>query len=142
VITQFSGPDVEAIGLIKFDFLGLKTLTLIADAVRRVKVTTGRQVDVTSLPLDDPAPYRLITRGDTVGIFQLESGGMRKLLTRMKPSCFEDLIAALALYRPGPLDSGMVEEYIQRKNGKTAVRYPDPALEPILRDTHGVIVYQ
>ncbi|MFN2427602.1 MAG: DNA polymerase III subunit alpha [Candidatus Binatia bacterium] len=142
VITQFSGPDVEAIGLIKFDFLGLKTLTLIADAVRRVRETTGSAIDITTLALDDPAPYRLITRGDTVGIFQLESGGMRKLLTRMKPNCFEDLIAALALYRPGPLDSGMVEEYIQRKNGKTPVRYPDPVLEPILRDTHGVIVYQ
>jgi len=142
VITQFSGPDVEAIGLIKFDFLGLKTLTLIADAVRRVKTTTGRDIDVTTLPLDDPAPYRLITRGDTVGIFQLESGGMRKLLTRMKPNCFEDLIAALALYRPGPLDSGMVEEYIQRKNGRNVVRYPDPSLEAILKDTHGVIVYQ
>ncbi|MFN2378221.1 MAG: DNA polymerase III subunit alpha [Candidatus Binatia bacterium] len=142
VITQFSGPDVEAIGLIKFDFLGLKTLTLIADAVRRVKQTNGSDIDVSTLPLDDPAPYRLITRGDTVGIFQLESGGMRKLLTRMKPTCFEDLIAALALYRPGPLDSGMVEEYIQRKNGKTPVRYPDPSLEPILRDTYGVIVYQ
>jgi DNA polymerase-3 subunit alpha len=142
VITQFSGPDVEAIGLIKFDFLGLKTLTLIADAVRRVKVTSGRDVNMTELPLNDPAPYRLITRGDTVGIFQLESGGMRKLLTRMKPNCFEDLIAALALYRPGPLDSGMVEEYIQRKSGKAVVRYPDPSLEPILRDTYGVIVYQ
>ncbi len=142
VITQFSGPDVEAIGLIKFDFLGLKTLTLIADAVRRVEQATGRKVDMTTLPLDDAAPYRLITRGDTVGIFQLESGGMRKLLTRMKPSCFEDLIAALALYRPGPLDSGMVEEYIQRKSGRATVKYPHPSLEPILKDTHGVIVYQ
>ncbi|HYB97658.1 MAG TPA: DNA polymerase III subunit alpha [Candidatus Limnocylindrales bacterium] len=142
VITQFAGPDIEAIGLIKFDFLGLKTLTLIADAVRRVRESTGRDVDMSRLPLDDPAPYRMITRGDTVGIFQLESGGMRKLLTRMKPSCFEDLIAALALYRPGPLDSGMVEEYIQRKAGKMQVRYPDPSLEPILRDTYGVIVYQ
>ena len=142
VITQFSGPDVEAIGLIKFDFLGLKTLTLIADAVRRVRETTGSEIDVTSLALDDPAPYRLITRGDTVGIFQLESGGMRKLLTRMKPSCFEDLIAALALYRPGPLDSGMVDQYVDRKNGKTTVKYLHPLLEPVLRDTHGVIVYQ
>jgi DNA polymerase-3 subunit alpha len=142
VITQFSGPDVEAIGLIKFDFLGLKTLTLIADAVRRAETAMGGRIDVTTLPLDDPAPYRLITRGDTVGIFQLESGGMRKLLTRMKPSCFEDLIAALALYRPGPLDSGMVEEYIQRKSGRQSVKYLDPSLEPILRDTYGIIVYQ
>ncbi|HYC53396.1 MAG TPA: DNA polymerase III subunit alpha [Candidatus Binatia bacterium] len=142
VITQFAGPDIEAIGLIKFDFLGLKTLTLIADAVRRVRESTGKDIDISRIPLDDPAPYRLITRGDTVGIFQLESGGMRKLLTRMKPNCFEDLIAALALYRPGPLDSGMVEEYIQRKAGKMQVRYPDPSLEQILRDTYGVIVYQ
>jgi DNA polymerase-3 subunit alpha len=142
VITQFSGPDVEAIGLIKFDFLGLKTLTLIADAVRRVHETTGASIDMAALPLDDPAPYRLVQRGDTIGIFQLESGGMRKILTRMKPSCFEDLIAALALYRPGPLDSGMVDQYIERKNGKTPVRYLDPCLEPVLRDTYGVIVYQ
>ncbi len=142
VITQFSGPDIEAIGLIKFDFLGLKTLTLIADAVRRIRETTGKQIDITTIALDDPAPYRLMTRGDTVGLFQLESGGMRKLLTRMKPSCFEDLIAALALYRPGPLDSGMVEEYIQRKNGRVPVKYPDPALEKVLSETYGVIVYQ
>ncbi|MBI5505623.1 MAG: DNA polymerase III subunit alpha [Deltaproteobacteria bacterium] len=142
VITQFCGPDIEAIGLIKFDFLGLKTLTLIADAVRRVHESTGKRVDITTIPLDDPAPYRLMTRGDTVGLFQLESGGMRKMLTRMRPSCFEDLIAALALYRPGPLDSGMVEEYIQRKNGRVPVKYPDPALEAVLRETWGVIVYQ
>ena len=142
VITQFSGPDVEAIGLIKFDFLGLKTLTMIADAAARAARVSGTKIEMNLLPLDDPAPYRLITRGDTVGIFQLESGGMRKLLTRMKPTTFDDLIAALALYRPGPLDSGMVEEYILRKSGKTVVRYPHPDLEPILRDTYGVIVYQ
>lgn len=142
IITQFSGPDVEAIGLIKFDFLGLKNLTLIADTVRRVRETTGKEIDVTALPLGDSAPYRLIARGDTVGLFQLESGGMRSLVIRMKPTCFEDLIAALALYRPGPLDSGMVDEYIQRKNGRLPIKYPDPELEPILRDTYGVIVYQ
>ena len=142
IITQFSGPDVEAIGLIKFDFLGLKTLTLIADAVRRVRETTGAEIDITTIPLDDPAPYRLMTRGDTVGLFQLESSGMRSLLTRMKPTCFEEVIAALALYRPGPLDSGMVEEFVQRKNGRVPVKYPDPSLEPVLRETYGVAVYQ
>lgn len=142
VMTQFAGPEIEAIGLIKFDFLGLKTLTLVADTVRRIKATTGIDIDLATLPLDDPAPYRLITQADTVGIFQMESGGMRKLLTQIKPSTFEDLIAVLALYRPGPLDSGMVETYIKRRDGREIVAYPDPSLEEILKETYGVIVYQ
>jgi DNA polymerase-3 subunit alpha len=142
VMTQFAGPDVEAIGLVKFDFLGLKTLTLIADAVRRVKVRHDVDIDVDTLPLDDPLPYGLITRADTVGVFQMESGGMQKLLTRIKPSTFEDIVAVLALFRPGPLDSGMVEDYIKRKHGLERVRYDHADLEPFLRDTYGVIVYQ
>ncbi len=142
VMTQFAGPDVEAIGLIKFDFLGLKTLTLVADSLRRIKDRHGLDIDPATLPLEDPAPYQLMTRADTVGIFQMESGGMQKLLSRIKPTSFEDVVAVLALYRPGPLDSGMVEDYIKRKNGIERVRYDHPDLEPYLRDTHGVIVYQ
>ncbi len=142
VITQFAGPDVEAIGLIKFDFLGLKTLTLIADTVRRVAQVRGETLDVNALPLDDAATYDLLSRADTVGVFQMESGGMRKLLTRIKPRCFEDIIAVLALFRPGPLDSGMVEEFIKRRNGREIVRYPHPDLEEVLKETWGVIVYQ
>ncbi|MFT4570372.1 MAG: DNA polymerase-3 subunit alpha [Hyphomicrobiaceae bacterium] len=142
VMTQFAGPEVEAIGLIKFDFLGLKTLTLIADTVRRIKERHDVEVDLPTLPLDDPAPYQLMTRADTVGIFQMESGGMQKLLSRMKPTTFDDVIAVLALYRPGPLESGMVDDYIKRKNGTERVRYDHADLEPYLRDTYGVIVYQ
>lgn len=142
VMTQFAGPEVEAIGLIKFDFLGLKTLTLVADTVRRIKERHGKEIDLASLPLDDKAPYELMTRADTVGIFQMESGGMQKLLSRIKPTSFEDIVAVLALYRPGPLDSGMVEDYIKRKSGLERVRYDHEDLEPYLRDTYGVIVYQ
>jgi DNA polymerase III subunit alpha len=142
VMTQFSGPDIEAIGLIKFDFLGLKTLTQLADAVRRIKEDIGEDIDLADLPLDDRATYRMLAGADTVGIFQMESGGMRKLLTQIKPSTFEDLVAVLALFRPGPLDSGMVEEYIKRKDGRQQVRYPDQALREILAETYGVIVYQ
>ncbi len=141
VMTQFAGPDIEALGLIKFDFLGLKTLTLIADTVRRIEQTTGEKVDVTDLPLDDAAAYRLVSQADTVGIFQMESSGMQNLLSQIKPSCFEDLIAVLALFRPGPLDSGMVDTYIKRRDGKEPVRYPDEKLHVILGETYGVIVY-
>ncbi|MCK6552968.1 DNA polymerase III subunit alpha [Candidatus Binatia bacterium] len=142
VMTQFPYGDVDAIGLIKFDFLGLKTLTMIHNVVRRIDGGRGVKLDVTTLPLDDRETYRLVAKGDTVGVFQLESGGMRKLLTQLRPSTFEDIIAVLALFRPGPLDSGMVEEFIKRKHGKEPIAYLHPALEPILRDTYGVIVYQ
>jgi DNA polymerase-3 subunit alpha len=142
VMTQFAGPDIEALGLIKFDFLGLKTLTLIADTVRRIEQTTGQKIDITTLPLDAAAAYRLVAQADTVGIFQMESSGMQNLLTQIKPSCFEDLIAVLALFRPGPLDSGMVDIYIKRRDGKEPVRFPDEKLRGILAETYGVIVYQ
>jgi len=142
VMTQFAGPEIEAIGLIKFDFLGLKTLTLLADAVKRIQETTGKTIDLSQIPLDDRATYRLVSSADSVGIFQMESGGMRKLLTQIKPKNFEDIVAILALFRPGPLDSGMVEEYIKRRDGREVVRYPDPTLEAILSETYGVIVYQ
>lgn len=142
VMTQYSYADVDAIGLIKFDFLGLKTLTLIAKAVDRIRRGHGVDLDVQRLPLDDTATFQLISRGETVGVFQLESSGMRKLVTSLRPSTFEDLIAVLALFRPGPLDSGMVDEFIKRKHGEVRIRYLHPALEPILRETYGVILYQ
>ena len=142
VMTQYTYGDVEAIGLVKFDFLGLKTLTMVHNVVSRVRENRGVTIDFSTLPLDDRATYKLVAKGDTVGVFQLESGGMRKVLTQLRPSTFEDIIAVLALYRPGPLDSGMVEEFIKRKHGKEPFTYLHPALEPILRDTYGVIVYQ
>src|SRR5690242_16783539 len=148
VVTQYTFTDVEAIGLIKFDFLGLKTLTLIEGIVRRIRQGRGVDVPVDRLPLDDAPTYKLLAAADTIGVFQLESGGLRRLLTQLKPSCFADVVAILALYRPGPLDAKledgrtMVDVFIQRKHGREPIRYLHPALEPILRDTYGVIVYQ
>jgi DNA polymerase-3 subunit alpha len=142
VMTQFPYSDVDAIGLIKFDFLGLKTLTMIHGIVQRVRASRGIDVDFNQLPLDDRATYALLSKADTVGVFQMESSGMRSLLTQIRPTTFEDIIAVNALFRPGPLDSGMVDQFIKRKHGKEAIKYPHPALETILRDTYGVIVYQ
>src|SRR5438552_3496113 len=148
VVTQYSFGDIDAIGLIKFDFLGLKTLTLVESIVRRIREGRGVEVHTDRLPLDDPPSYKLLAAADTIGVFQLESGGIRRMLTQLRPSCFADLVAILALYRPGPLDAKlddgrtMAEVFIQRKCGKEPVRYLHPALEPILRDTYGVIVYQ
>jgi DNA polymerase-3 subunit alpha len=142
VMTQYPYSDVDAIGLIKFDFLGLKTLTMIHSVVQRVAEGRGERLDLATLPFDDRATYRLMAKGDTVGVFQMESGGMRKVLTQLRPSTFEDVIAVLALFRPGPLDSGMVDQFIKRKHGKEPIKYLHPALEPILRETYGVIVYQ
>jgi DNA polymerase III subunit alpha len=142
LLTQYAYNEIDAIGLIKFDFLGLKTLTLIESAVRRVREGRGVDLYLADLAFDDKKTYEQLGRGDTVGIFQMESGGMRNLLTDLRPNCFEDLIAVLALYRPGPLDSGMVEEFIKRKRGKEPIRYLHTALEPILKETYGVIVYQ
>ena len=141
-ITQYAYNEIDAIGLIKFDFLGLKTLTLIAGVLRRVRDGRGVEIDFATIPLDDTKTYELLGRGDTVGIFQMESGGMRKLLTDLRPSVFEDVIAVNALYRPGPLDSGMLDQFIKRKRGKEPIRYLHPALEPVLKETYGVIVYQ
>jgi len=142
IVTQFDMDSVGKIGLIKFDFLGLKTLTLIHDCLRLIRETRGVDIDPTQIPLTDKKTYKLIGTGNTTGIFQLESTGIREMTVKIRPSCFEDLIAILALYRPGPLDSGMAEEYIKRKHGREQIHHPHPALEPILRDTHGVIIYQ
>jgi DNA polymerase-3 subunit alpha len=146
VVTQFDKDDVEAVGLVKFDFLGLRTLTIIDWAVKAINARRqgkGEEpLDITALPLDDAGSYRLFARGDTVAVFQFESRGMRELLKRAKPDRFEDIIALAALFRPGPLGSGMDRDWTDRKHGHSAVSYPHPLLEPVLSSTYGVIVYQ
>lgn len=142
VVTQFDMKAVEKIGLIKFDFLGLKTLTILHDALGLLRQQEKPVPDLNTLPLADPAIYAMLGRGDTQGIFQLESSGMTDLVVRLQPSVFEDLVALVALFRPGPLGSGMVDDFINRKHGRTAIEYPLPQLEPILRETYGVILYQ
>ncbi|WP_294946057.1 DNA polymerase III subunit alpha, partial [Sulfurivirga sp.] len=151
VVTQLDKNDVEAIGLVKFDFLGLRTLTIIDWALQAIN--EGKQpgdegyVDISRIPLDDRDTFELIKTGRTTGVFQLESSGMQDLIRRLKPDCFEDIIALVALFRPGPLESGMVDNFIARKHGKEKVSYPDPNyqhewLKPILEPTYGVILYQ
>ncbi len=142
IITQWSMNDVEAAGLLKMDFLGLRNLTVLAKAVERIRESTGATIDPYQLPLDDKPTFELLARGETKGIFQLESGGIRDLLQRMKPDCFGDIIATNALYRPGPLEGGMVDDYVAVKNGRKAPRYLHPVLEEVLSETHGVMVYQ
>ncbi|HMK52123.1 MAG TPA: DNA polymerase III subunit alpha, partial [Thermodesulfobacteriota bacterium] len=142
VMTQYPMKQVEAIGLVKFDFLGLKTLTVVDQTVQMIEKNRGIKVELSEIPLDDSEVYGLLGAGSNLGIFQLESSGMRDLLLKLKPQSFKDIIALVALYRPGPLDSGMVGEFIKRKHGQESIRYEVPALEEILRDTYGVIVYQ
>jgi DNA polymerase-3 subunit alpha len=139
-ITQFNWKLVEAAGLVKFDFLGLKTLTVLEKAVALVEQTRGVKVDLPSLPLDDAKSYALLARADTAGVFQLESTGMRESLKRLKPDRFEDIIAMVALYRPGPMDN--IPTYINRKHGEEPVDCLHPMLEGILSETYGVIIYQ
>ena len=145
LVTQFDKNDVETAGLVKFDFLGLRTLTIIDWAVKMInaKLPEGEQpVDVNTLPLNDPAVFNLLKNGETTAVFQLESRGMKDLIKRLVPSSFEDIIALVALFRPGPLQSGMVDDFIDRKHGRTEVEYPHPELEPVLGNTYGVILYQ
>ncbi|ADG83172.1 DNA polymerase III subunit alpha [Thermincola potens] len=142
VTTQFAKETVEEIGLLKMDLLGLRTLTVIGDAVNIIKHTTGDEIDIDNIPLDDRATYEMLGRGDAIGVFQLESSGMRAILKELKPEVLDDIIALVALYRPGPLGSGMVEDFIRRKHGQSEIKYLHPALEPILKDTYGVILYQ
>jgi DNA polymerase-3 subunit alpha len=142
VVTQYAMKQVEAIGLVKFDFLGLKTLTVVDQTIRLIEKNRNFRVDLSEIPLDDFEVYAQLGAGSNLGIFQLESSGMRDLLTKLKPQSFKDIIALVALYRPGPLDSGMVGEFIKRKHGQESIRYELPALEGILRETYGVIVYQ
>ena len=142
ITTQFSMKEIEKVGLIKFDFLGLKTLTVIDKAIKSIKRTTGKTLDIDTLPLDDPKPYALIASGITNGIFQLESSGIKNMVKRLRPETFEEVTAAIALYRPGPLQSGMVDDFINRKHGRTRIEYELPELQPILENTYGVMVYQ
>src|SRR5688500_1682161 len=142
IVTQWAMKEVERVGLLKMDFLGLSTLTLIQDALDEIKRTEGVVLDIDAIPLDDRKTYQLFCDGQTYGVFQFESSGMRELLRKAKPERLDDLIALNALYRPGPLKSGMVDDYISRKQGKTEVKYELPQLVPILSDTYGVIAYQ
>jgi len=142
VVTQYAMKQVESIGLVKFDFLGLKTLTVVDQTIQLIEKNRDIKVELSEIPLDDPEVYALLGAGSNLGIFQLESSGMRDLLIKLKPQSFKDVIALVALYRPGPLDSGMVGEFIKRRHGQESIRYELPALEEILRDTYGVIVYQ
>jgi DNA polymerase-3 subunit alpha len=142
ITTQWSMKEIERIGLLKMDFLGLSTLTLITDAIAEIERTTGERLDIDHVVLDDAKTYQIFQEGQTYGIFQFESSGMRDILRKAKPQTLEDLIALNALYRPGPLRSGMVDDFIARKGGKVEIKYELPQLEPILRDTYGVIAYQ
>ena len=142
VSTQFQGKNLEDVGLIKMDFLGLKNLSVIQRCLENIKNDGLSVPDMDNLNLDDKEVYDLLSSGRSMGVFQLESSGMQNLLKRLKPNCFEDIIAILALYRPGPLDSGMVDEFIERKQGRKSIKYLDPKLEGILKETYGVIVYQ
>ncbi|HUS29347.1 MAG TPA: DNA polymerase III subunit alpha, partial [Kofleriaceae bacterium] len=144
IVTQFAMKEVEKAGLVKFDFLGLKTLTVIQTAVKLInqQKPPGEELDITVIPKEDPDVYKMIARGDTTGVFQLESSGFREMLKKLKPDCLEDIVAAGALYRPGPLEGGMVDQYIDVKHGRKAADYMHPWLEPVLKDTYGVIVYQ
>ncbi len=144
LVTQFDKDDVERAGLVKFDFLGLKTLTIIDWAVRAINAAnpTREPLDIVNLPLNDTATFELLARADTTAVFQLESRGMKDLIRRLVPDRFEDIVALVALFRPGPLQSGMVDDFIDRKHGRARVEYPHPDLEPALRPSYGVILYQ
>ncbi|PQO31712.1 DNA polymerase III subunit alpha [Blastopirellula marina] len=142
IITQWSMNDVEAAGLLKMDFLGLRNLTILRNAIDLIKKVRGEDLDILRLPLDDKASFDLLRRGETKGVFQLESGGIRDLLKRMKPDSFLDIIATNALYRPGPLEGGMVDDYIEVKHGRKEAVYKHQVLKDVLEETNGVMVYQ
>ena len=142
VITEYDKNKVEELGLLKMDFLGLRTLTVIDDTLKFIKETTGEELDIDKIPLDDEATCAMLRRGDTFGVFQLESAGITRLLVDLEPERFEDLIPLVALYRPGPLETGMAEDFIAGRHGKRTARVLHPLLEPILKDTYGVILYQ
>ncbi|MEM5794798.1 MAG: DNA polymerase III subunit alpha, partial [Bacillota bacterium] len=142
VATQYDKDRVEELGLLKMDLLGLRTLTVIGDTLDNIKHNRGREIELEKIPLDDPQTAALLSSGETAGVFQLESAGMTNLIKELKPERFEDLIPLVALYRPGPLGSGMVDDFIQGRHGKKKVHYMHPLLEPVLKDTFGVILYQ
>ncbi len=151
LVTQFDKDDVEAVGLVKFDFLGLRTLTIIDWAIEMIDLQRQQQgeesLDISKIPLDDKAAFDLLQASQTTAVFQLESSGMKELIAKLQPDCFEDIVALVALYRPGPLESGMVDNFIDRKHGREVLSYPDAkyqheSLKPILEPTYGVILYQ
>ncbi|MGB2698473.1 MAG: DNA polymerase III subunit alpha, partial [Candidatus Zixiibacteriota bacterium] len=142
ITTQYDMKGIEDIGLLKMDFLGLRTLTVIDDTLRVLREDRNVNIDLDKIPLDDKKVFDLFSNGETVGIFQFESSGMRDYLRKLKPEILDDLTAMNALYRPGPLDSFMIDEYIQRKHGEKKIEYEHPLLEPVLKETYGVIVYQ
>ncbi|MCA9203730.1 MAG: DNA polymerase III subunit alpha [Planctomycetales bacterium] len=142
IITQWSMGDVEAAGLLKMDFLGLRNLTILSKAVDIIEQTTGEKIDPLKFPLEDKPTFALLQRGETKGVFQLESGGIRDLLQKMKPDHFRDIIATNALYRPGPLEGGMVEDYVAVKHGRKEAEYKHPVLKDVLEETNGIMVYQ
>lgn len=146
LVSQYDKDDVESVGLVKFDFLGLRTLTVIDWTIKNLSATLPAdefsKIDITNLPLNDRSSYELLKRCETTAVFQLESRGMKDLIKRLQPDTFEDIVALVALFRPGPLQSGMVDDFVNRKHGRAEVNYPHPDLEPILKPTYGVIVYQ
>ena len=146
LVSQFDKDDVEAVGLVKFDFLGLRTLTIVDWAVKTIngikKIKGEELLNIEKIPLDDESTFDLLKAANTTAVFQLESRGMKDLITRLQPSNFEDIIALVALFRPGPLGSGMVDDFVNRKHGRARVVYPHPDLEEILKPTYGVILYQ
>lgn len=142
VITEYPKEDCEKIGLLKMDFLGLKNLTIIMQTLEMIKARHGIDIDINHIPLDDEPTYKMLMTGNTDGVFQLESSGMKQLVKDLKPSVFEDLGALVALFRPGPLGSGMVKDFVERKHGRQEIKYAHPLLEPVLKDTYGTLVYQ
>ena len=143
LVAQYDKEDVEAAGLVKFDFLGLRNLTIIQAAVDNINHRhPDRKLDISLIPLDDPKTFELLKKGDTTAVFQLESRGMKDLIKRLSPDTFEDIIALVALFRPGPLGSGMVDDFINRKHGRAKIEYPHPDTAPVLKSTYGVILYQ
>jgi len=142
VFTQYYMEDIEALGLLKMDFLGLRNLTMIQKAIELIALTGKPAIDLDHLPLDDLKTYKLLAKSDLEGIFQLESSGMRQIVRDLKPSSLEDISSVLALYRPGPLDAGLIPKFINRKHGREKIDYPHPILEPILNETYGIMVYQ
>ena len=142
ITTGYPMTSLERIGLLKMDFLGLRTLTVINEACKIIKRTKGKEIDIEKIPLDDKKTFDMLSAASSIGVFQLESSGMRDLLKKLKPEKIEDIIALLALFRPGPIGSGMLDEFIKRKHGQIRIRYDHKLLEPILKETYGIIVYQ
>ena len=142
IVTQYSMEPVEKLGLVKMDFLGLRTLSVIEGALENIRANGKGTIDLEEIPMDDHKTFEMLQRGDTLGVFQLESSGMTALVVRMKPDCFEDLIALVALYRPGPLESGMADQYVKCKHKEEPVHFLHPALAESMKETYGVILYQ